>query len=53
MSTLEMRAPTPKPWPAFGGFARLAATILTVIDVFNEAQKMAHEAERRYPFTTW
>lgn len=54
MSTAEIRSPhAPKPWPAFGGFARLATTVLTVIDVFAEAQRLAHEAQRRYPFTAW
>jgi hypothetical protein len=54
MSMLEIRAPhAPKAWLPRGGFARVASIVLTVIDVFNEAQKQAHEAERRYPFTIW
>jgi hypothetical protein len=53
MSIFEMLAPAPSRWPAFGGFVRIAATLLTVVDVFNEAQTMAHEADRRYPFTAW
>lgn len=54
MSTLEIRAPhAPKAWLQRGAFARVASVLLTVIDVFSEAQKQAHEAQRRYSFTAW
>jgi hypothetical protein len=54
MSTLEIRSPrAAKTRPAFGGFTRLATTFLIVLDAFAEAQRQAHEAERRYPFTAW
>jgi hypothetical protein len=54
MSTLEMRAShLPKTQPLFGGFARVASLLRDVLDVFVEAQRQAHEAERRYPFTSY
>ncbi len=54
MSTLEIRsAHAAKIRPTFGGFSRLATTFLIVLDTFAEAQRQAHEAERRYPFTAW
>jgi hypothetical protein len=54
MSTLEIRAShAPKTWPGFGGFSRFVGALLTVIDVFAEAQRQAHEAQRRFPFTAW
>ncbi len=54
MSTLEIRAPhAPKTRPSFGGLARVAAAFMTVIHVFGEAQRQAHEAQKRYPFTAW
>jgi hypothetical protein len=55
MSTLVVRAPhAPKVWlPLSSSFARIAAVVLTVIDVFSEAQRQAHEAQQRYPFTAW
>ncbi len=54
MSTLEIHAPpAPKAQPSFGGLARVTSTMLAVIDVFIEAKRQAHEAQRRYPFTAW
>lgn len=54
MSTLEIRAPhAPKERSGFGAITRVVSTVLTVIDVFAEAQKQVHEAQRRYPFTAW
>ncbi len=55
MSTLVIRAPhAPKVLlPLSGFFARIAAVVLAVIDVFAEAQREAHDAQRRYPFTVW
>jgi len=54
MSTLEIRSPhAPKTRPIFGGFSRLVATLAAVLDAFNEAQRQAHEAERRHRFTAW
>jgi hypothetical protein len=54
MSTLEMRAPQwSRTLSSFGGFARLFSLLRDVLDVFGEAQRQAHEAERRYPFTAW
>jgi hypothetical protein len=51
MSTLEIRAAhAPKAWLLRRGFARAASVVLTVIEVFSEAQRQAHEAQRRYPF---
>jgi hypothetical protein len=55
MSALVIRAPhAPKALlPLSDFFTRAAAVVLTVINVFTEAQRQAHEAQRRYPFTAW
>jgi hypothetical protein len=55
MSTLVIRAPhAPKALlPQDGFFARIGIVVLTVIDVFAEAQRQAHDAQQRYPFTVW
>jgi len=54
MSTLGMRASKlPKTLSSFAGFARLVSLLRDVLDVFSEAQRQAHEAERRYPFIAW
>ena len=51
MSTLAIRDPRPsKLQSLFGGFARAASLVGEVLDVLNEAQRQAYEAERRYPF---
>jgi hypothetical protein len=51
MSTLEMQVSRrPKAQSLFGGFARAASILRDVLDVFAEAQRQAHEVERRYPF---
>ena len=53
MSTLEMRASyLPKTQSLFGVFARVVSLLRDVLDVFSEAQRQAHEAERRNPFTS-
>ncbi len=53
MSTLEIHAPhVSKSRRLFGGFARVTKLLAEVLDVFAEAQRMAHEAERRYHFTS-
>ena len=53
MSTLEMRASQlPKTQSSFGGVARLVSLLCDVVDLFSEAQRQAHEAELRYPFTS-
>jgi len=50
MSTLAMLSPhtTKSPLRLFAGFA---STVLTVLDVFAEAQRMACDAQRRYPLS--
>jgi hypothetical protein len=55
MSTLAIRAPhaAKARLPLSGFFTRIAAVTLMVLDVFTEAQRQAHEAQRRYPFTVW
>ena len=54
MATLALRAPrTAKRWTLRGGFARIATVVAVVIDVFADAQRRAHEAQQRYPFTVW
>jgi hypothetical protein len=55
MSTLVIRAPhaTKARLPLSAFFARVGAAMLIVLDVFTEAQRQAHEAQRRYPFTVW
>jgi hypothetical protein len=54
MSTLVVQVPhAPKAWLPQSGVTRIAAIVLTVIDVFTEAQRQAHEAQQRCPFTVW
>jgi hypothetical protein len=49
MSTLTLTERRPLPSkPQFLG--RLARAVLTFIDVYAEAQKMAMDAHRRFPF---
>ena len=55
MSTFETRAPAPLklwslPLTALSSFATYAALLL---ESFAEAQRMAREAQRRYPFCDW
>jgi len=49
MSTLAIRTPLEHKSP-LRFFASFATTALNVLDVFAEAQRMAREAQRRYPF---
>jgi hypothetical protein len=51
MSTLPLRVPHVS--QPFTGFARVISTIVTVIDVFAEAQQQASDAHKRYPFIDW
>ncbi len=54
MSTLEIRASQPpRSRSSFGGLHRFVSVLAAVIDVFAEAQRQAHEAQKRYPFTAW
>jgi len=50
MSTLEMRAPRAVETLRAAGFARFFAVVVVVVEVFAEAQRLAHQAQRRYPF---
>lgn len=53
MSTLELRAAhRRKSQSPFSGFARFISILREVLDAFDEARRQAHEAERRYPFTS-
>jgi hypothetical protein len=53
MSTLEIRNPlAARPSRRFSGFLRMVAVLSEVLDVFAEAQRQAHEAQGRYPFTS-
>lgn len=56
MSTMETRAPVlpGKPWslPATV-ISSVAAYAVAFSESFAEAQRMAHEAQRRYPFCDW
>lgn len=53
MSILEIQAPHAPKAASSGGFHRFVSLLAAVVDAFNEAQRQAHEAERRYPFTAW
>jgi hypothetical protein len=54
MSTLVVRAPqAAKLWSPLRGLARIASGLLTVLEVFSEAQRQAYEAKQRYPFMSW
>lgn len=53
MSTLPIRAlhlPQVRPLP---GFARLVSVVLSVFDVFTEAQNRARAAHKQFPFADW
>ena len=50
MSTLRLHALHP---PAFPVFARVAAFVKLMIEVFAEAQSQARAAHARYPFAEW
>jgi hypothetical protein len=53
MSTLPIRAShTAHTWQV-PSFARAVAAMLTVIDVFTEAQNKARAAHKQYPFADW
>lgn len=53
MSTLPMQAPhVPQDW-AIPGFGRVVSAVLTVLDVFTEAQQQARAAHERFPFADW
>ena len=49
MSTLSLRAPI-LPRAKFGGFGRLLGVAITALDVLIEAQQLADEAWRRFPY---
>jgi hypothetical protein len=54
MSTLVVRdTHAPKLLSPLRAFARVASAALTVLEVFDDAQRQAYEAKRRYPFMTW
>lgn len=52
MSTLPMRAPAQSKFWSLPStvLARVAAFVLNVIDVYTEAQRLAQEAQKRYPY---
>ena len=50
MSTLEIRAPRAAKTLRPAGFARFLSVLVVVVEVFAEAQRLAHQAQRRYPF---
>ena len=50
MSTLEIRAPRAGKPLLGAGFARVFSAVVVVVEVFAEAQRLAHQAQRRYPF---
>ena len=52
MSTLALRAPT-APRLRSHGFGRLIKSVMTFLDVIAEAQQMAREAHKRFPFAAW
>ena len=49
MTTLSLRAPI-LPRVRFGGLGRLLGAALTALDVLIEAQQLADEAWRRFPY---
>ena len=53
MSTLPLQArPMAQVWPT-ASFGRLVSAVLTLLDVFTEAQQQARAAHRRFPFADW
>jgi hypothetical protein len=56
MSILESSVPSlpSKLWSTpYSALVRVGSFLAVVVDTFAEAQKQAHEAERRYPFLNW
>jgi hypothetical protein len=53
MSTMEIRTTTMPPRLPSSAFARIAAFIGTLFDVFAEAKAQANAAHQRYPFGRW
>jgi hypothetical protein len=54
MSTLAIKnPPLPKLRSPLDLFARAVGIVVAVIDAYAEALTQAHDAQRRYPFTTW
>jgi hypothetical protein len=52
MTTLAVRAPREAQLSLLKrAFVRFGAAVMTALDIFAEAQQMAIEAKRRYPFT--
>lgn len=52
MSTLPVQAPR-LPALHIPRFARVVSAALLVLDVFTEAQALAAQAHKRYPFADW
>jgi len=50
MSALVVRAYCARKLRLLSGFARATSVVLTVIDLFAEAQHLADEARQRYQF---
>lgn len=54
MFTLPLRTTDVPNLPhIWSGFARVAAVIATVIDVYVEAEQQAIAAQKAYPFAVW
>lgn len=53
LSTRDRHAPAARHWwPAYA-FLRALAILSMIFDTFNEANQIAREAHRRYPFAEW
>lgn len=52
MSTLPLQAPHAQIWPV-ASFGRVLAVVVTLLDVFTEAQQQARAAHKNYPFADW
>lgn len=51
MSIVQLHLPAATPFAA--AFARIVRSLTTAAEVFAEAQAMAREAHRKYPFVAW
>lgn len=52
MTTLPLRAQHGPNWSTTG-FSRALAALLSAVELFNEAQREAATAHKKYPFADW
>jgi len=53
LSTRGVHTTTARHWRPIYAFSRLLAMLAMIFEVHNEANQIAREAHRRYPFAEW